>query len=638
MNRDSIKARINDRFIMFSEIWKSAFSRECDGNTDNYPVPPICSSGKAFSIMQFQIKADLEYCSDEQSPFLRLRDTPDSPVKRVNDQFTAFFEKAKRVSPALVLTPEYSVPKERVLGLLSKPDELPDGTLFVLCCEGLVIEDLIKLIGEVESISADIHVCKDALAHECREPHGITSCIFYIIKSTWRNTSKIIVIPQLKTLHMRDVHLLFEGRLLCAGTKVIIFDGNKLNHRDFMSLICADVINLELLEDIKVYIMAMRESKPLRKLLFFNPQLNANPRHGYFRLMQSLFVEQQENSSTDHTLSRILTLNWAEGSRIYSYDHNKTCEKPSIIINLPYSALFEKHSETMLKRKRETLQNLARWGLEYVYSDSLGIWLFFPYEHFFYYVLADQAEEDSIAALKPYRFCGSDISLEMETGSYCDRIMSLHLRRKEFSRLLECKSGDCTHDCSRCGKDVIDDVVSSLYYHKRPYTDEFIKCDSSDVFRLYGHDMFKVTSKQFKGEKSRENLYTLLRMARLIPICEAEARGIDVTNEDPKIAAQFINGHDQEFNVMLTLGSCLKAIKCIYLKNSGNKVAKMLYDQLAKSKTFGMASNISIYFDDIDGIKRYTPAQVYTCSIRRRDATFSNVSMDRPNARKDFLS
>lgn len=309
---------------------------------DDYPELDVCKNdGSSLSVFQWQSIGNLT---------ASISDGVTLTTEEFIKKSIAFVKEAIEINASLGLTPEYCFPYE-VLELIAKNPEMrpKPGKLWCLGGQGINYNSLFKKLKSWENDTVTILYN----AFEFREIKSFVSPLFYVFIS---KSNRLCVIPQFKTGQMADARNTFEGAQLCFGKYIYLFDLENSNNV-FLSIICADILHINarhIIEDIQQ-----------RSITLFHPQLNSNPRN------EDIITFRRELFRTNEKDVRIITLNWAEGTKC-STSH----------FNVPLSAFYKRQtnsleSSSFRKCKEENHKN----GTAYFNNNHVEMWISHRYEH-----------------------------------------------------------------------------------------------------------------------------------------------------------------------------------------------------------------------------------------------------------------
>lgn len=306
------------------------------------------SSECLYDILKFQPKGKMSYSSDQG-----IHCNEAGFVDKVNE----FIDMAVSNQPALVVTPEASIPYSVLHNIIDNEKRWPDtGRLWCLCMSGISKIDFIKFKKNLEEIS-NIKVFIEA---DINYSEHINS-LFYLFRL---DNKQLAIIIQLKNAPMSDREINHEADHLSKGNTVYIFDLNsgEPTKNVLLNLICADAIQLSVAD----LITALKYTYPL----IINPQCNKAP-------FNFEFVYKRNAISSDSNLPkcRILVANWSKGSKI----------EGAFTINDSGNAYYNHLSANGYKQIKNICENKDSFthrmknqimGATYFANEKLNIWKF----------------------------------------------------------------------------------------------------------------------------------------------------------------------------------------------------------------------------------------------------------------------
>ncbi len=540
-------------------------------NADNkiykYYAATVCTTNNSYSVLQFQPKAELAVTPGEGISAL------DS---KYNEKVKKFLElsNCSESTYSLVLTPEYSVPLSVASDFIKNSQTIKNGTLFCLCCESVKQNVFTAFIENIKT-QQDIEVWDTALSH--LHERTLVCCLLYVLKVKFflEDDSffvKTFVIPQFKTEPMKDPDMDFERGYLACGERVIEFgSGEQLR---FVSVICADVFNLKLINEI-------RENVAKHKTLIFNPQLNRKPQNDFFRFMRNMIINYSGPNNV-----RILTLNWSSETEFIMPDGQKKSA-----VDASWSALYERYSENNFDTYMKVINENANRGVNFAHDYQLAVFFSSSKEHILEISVArliDAMAPVSIQITVPIKV-NKRYVFDYEKGVYvespnccADMIDSFFLDNGEFIDLINC--GECTGVCSISKINIF---LASLFY--RSLHKEFEIINDGKIT--------SVTSKNYKSEYSREKLYICKRIIK-------KMRNREVTKKFLAKDSSFKYVVDKNmplFNAVFSCGENKQYCRVVYFKYKGYKEIQKIYREIFL-KHKNDAENFIIYYEDEDGV------------------------------------
>lgn len=212
-------------------------------------------------------------------------------------QFGEFLAEATASQPDLVVTPEYSTPWDVLRAVIDGANSGPaQGKLWALGCESIKYRELLRIREELTELATVIFEEMNPDDSRFVDP---LAYVFHTTKSQSDGQLKLVILIQFKTQAMVDPHD-FERNSLQVGTWVYQF-GTYGAEISLVTFICSDLLMFTDPDAGKVY----------DRSLILHIQLNNDRQH------TSLlgFRERLLRLSGDQT--ELLTLNWAQGTRIY---------------------------------------------------------------------------------------------------------------------------------------------------------------------------------------------------------------------------------------------------------------------------------------------------------------------------------
>lgn len=266
------------------------------------------------------------------------------------DKAKSFIKIAKEKCAELVLTPEYSFPYKVLDDIIENKDLWPEkGWLW---CFGTQGDNKNRFENRMNAWAKIPNVSVENYSFQNLSSNVFVCPLIYLFR---RNNDRLCILPQFKVGHMRDPWHVFEANDLCIGNVIFVFDlnGRDICRNSFLSIICADVFRIRA-ENILDNVLQ-------ENIIVFHPQLNKNPRHVDFLNFRSGLISNHGKKV------RIITLNWAEGTKAH---FNGKIEE----FNMPFSAFY---TRTSYKMENETHRSLRRKnfkkGLFYAYNKKSGI-------------------------------------------------------------------------------------------------------------------------------------------------------------------------------------------------------------------------------------------------------------------------
>ena len=479
---------------------------------------------------------------------------------------------------SLVLTPEYSVPLSSIEYLLTKENEIKVGTLYCLCCQSVTVSKMDEFLMEIKN-KYNVQIWEKARTE--LELQTLVCGLIYVLKVRFflkneKYLDQVFVIPQFKTMPMKDTGMNFETATLSCGSVVVEFGEN--DEVKFLSLICADVFNYELINEIKA-----RARK--HKVFLFNPQLNPKPQNDYFRFMRNMLINYTEESSF-----KILTLNWSNKTKFINNDGS--C---STALHASWSGLYEKFQITMLNKYMEILDNNALKGLNFAHDHHL-VTYFFPSDEYLidmnigkfenYFSPNDTQKTDSVKIQNMFVYDESKKDFVESVPKCKTMIDDFFLKEEEFFKLISCEN------CSgKCTLSKINEFVASLYYYGS-LKNEFEIINDGKVT--------SVTSKHYNSDYSKEKIYICKRVLTKMRDGLVTKKFV---SKNLKFAYE-MSEHPAKFNTIFYGSEGEQVCRVIYLKYKTYSDAETVFNTLSK-KFKKDAENFLIYYEDVDGLHLY---------------------------------
>lgn len=559
----------NDNYV--NKFINNYNKKHSDNPIDKYISAKVCSSKNSYRTLQFQTKGNLQI--DPNVGIIYTDNEYEEKMKNFID-----ISLTSDDAYSLVLTPEYSVPLSVIKHLLHNSNDINVGTLYCLCCQSVTVRMMETFINEIED-NFDVQIWKKAW--EELEHQTLVCGLFYVLKVRFflddeSYVDKVFVIPQFKTMPMKDTGMEFETATLSCGNVVVEF--GKDDEVRFLSIICADVFNYELITEIK------RRSKK-HKVFLFNPQLNKKPQNDYFRFMRNMLINYTEESSF-----KILTLNWSNKTQFVNKEN--LGEKA---LSASWSALYEKFQMIMMDKYMNILDENAIKGLNVAHDHHL-ITYFFPsdehiidmsigkFENFF---SPEDIQRTVPVKIQRIYLYNSNEKKFSESSQRCkDMIDDFFLEEEEFKNLV-----DCEKCCGKCSLSKINEFVSSLYYHGS-LKNEFEIINDGRIT--------SVTSKHYKSDYSREKIYICKRVLTRM------REGL-LTKKFVSKNSKFIyrmSEHPAKFNTIFFCDEGEQLCRVIYLKYKTYNDAEKVFNTLSKNFQ-KYAENFLIYYEDAEGLHLY---------------------------------
>lgn len=555
----------------------------------------VCQSDNSYSVLLIQPRANLKV---EKAKGL----IPEEYDKFI-EKFRKYIELAYKKKYDLILTPEYSVPIQIIKELVQNQEKLKSGSLYCMCCESIAYNEFTTLLNEFKEVN-NVDVCFDAL-NEINE-NELVCCLLYItkikfIKENSETEEKLFLIPQFKTTHMKDKEMNFETSSLSCG-KVVFYFG-KEDEVKFLSLICADVFDFDLINNIKT--LAGKT-----KVNIFNPQLNPKPQNELFRFMRSMLIGFTPKDSV-----RIIALNWALGT---SFIIDKMYGKP---FDYSWSAVYDEYNNNEFNNYLDVLDKNVSYGLDFAHNNSIAVWFFPNDEH-----VMDLNLKHSVTARGPvyvqemqpitinkYLIFDYKDKEYIEDNKFCFRMIDSFFRdNKEFSGLISCEN--CENNNKVCTKSKLDKFVASIFM--QPVELEYMTKEG---------EISTVSSKHYKSKYSRAKLYMCKRV-------HEKLKNKDVTEKFKCLKPEFryilhLNGNDL-YNLKYFDDDCNKDInsRIVYLQYAKRAEAEKVYSSFY-DKNPNFAENLMIYYEDEHGVFVFPDSEFTNTKVIAGEVLPSNTSI-----------
>lgn len=242
-----------------------------------------------YSVMFIQPRGEVSACGE----FIKNADESTAKLKHLS-----FLRLASAEHADLVITPEYSCPwsiVEEAINGGTLPDE---GSLWVLGCESITVDDLRALMGRLTSVK---WICEDIPAWVGGNFLDPVCYLFHASDNA--GASHLACVVQFKGEPMSASATLIEQEEMIRGEKrYILRNDNDSVH--LTSLICSDALTFGEPQ--------LDELPPsnYHPYLILHPQLNTGPLHPTFALYRKVaYGKGGENRE-------VLCVNWAKGFRI----------------------------------------------------------------------------------------------------------------------------------------------------------------------------------------------------------------------------------------------------------------------------------------------------------------------------------
>ena len=386
-----------------------------------------------FDIIKFQPSANLSYQSDRGI----YCDDED-----YTNKVDKFFELVIDKQPALVLTPEGSIPFNVVNDIIENKEKWPQiGNLWCLCMSGISKKDFCDFkisLKSKENIFLHMEPNINYKAH--------VNSLFYLFRL---EEDRLAIIIQLKNNHMSDREFRHEANDLTKGNEIYIFDLNDEEDTKniLLTFICADAIQLSVSD--------MVNNIKYKHPLVINAQCNSKP-------FDNRFIGNRSAIACEVNIpnQRYIVVNWAKGTKMGS--------SPFIINdsgNIYYNYL-KVNGHSYLKKifsdKDAFINRMENQikGITYFVNDKVNIWRFPDDENIlkFYIKKEEVYGTDSTLSSNFDPFIKERYNYEnrkwLQNAKYCtffdEKDLELYISENELLRPLyfqECKKKECTDKC-----------------------------------------------------------------------------------------------------------------------------------------------------------------------------------------------
>lgn len=561
------------RIVLFHNYIESYITKYNAGNQEkitDYQSASVCIKQGAYSILEFQPKGDLVVSGSEGIFF-------DSPG--YTSKVHAFINHSFRKEYDLVLSPEYSIPISEVRFLLKNNEQINAGTLYCLCCQGVPKRDFSAMLKELEKENK-YEICYDC--YNYLYSGEIVCVLLYIIRVKFfinhNCILKTFVIPQPKTNPMKDPKMSFERSVLATGKTIISF--GRQEETKVLGIICSDVFNFTLMNEIKEYVTENR-------VLLIHPQLNSKPENDYFRFMRAMLFSYSKMNSI-----KIITVNWANETTLSIGKNAK--ESP---IENSWSAVYDKYNNSELNEYYDLFDKNARRGVNIAHNHQV-ISVFFPSEEFMIdYQISTLSSSNNpediqktipLKVLNYYSFFEGDFK---EKDYRCELMIDdLFVREDAFSLLNDCRL--CKEkENYNCKINQLNQFMASLC--QRSVSKEFEIINDGKTT--------SVTSKHYRSEYSKEKLYICKKIL-------AQMKKKNVTNKFKNADSfrfLYIEENDLVFNIKISVEEYDDSlVRIVFLKNAQKNEAESVYNTM-REKYKNKAENIMVFYETEDGIFVY---------------------------------
>jgi len=286
-------------------------------------------------------------------------------------QFSQFLSNAVEAQADLVITPEYAMPWDVLLGAIQDGVKPSRGKLWVLGCESIKLSELETVKTEMSPYATVIY---ESLEMDNERFLGPLAYVFVAPALAADAEDRLIVLCQFKTNPMGDADHFEVNRLLC-GSNVYQFGNVSGQEIKLVSLICSDAFEFLDQQARTVY----------DRGLVIHIQLNQKPRQEQFRLYRDRLLRFNGDAT------ELICLNWACNIQLRN-DGNETAWN-----NIAGSAWYLKPDK--FDSRDETLSVNHKRGLYYTWLEKLYVHaLFFNYIPATYLINATKVAHVGVAA------------------------------------------------------------------------------------------------------------------------------------------------------------------------------------------------------------------------------------------------
>lgn len=253
--------------------------------------------------------------------------------------------KAKDDNIALVLSPEYSCPKNVIDDIIDDETIQPSaGKIWVLGGESINKEEL-DILKQRNSGSLHIHF-EDCYSNSDK---NYVDPLYYIFRGKHEDLDKLIVLIQFKSRHMGGLRSSqLEAENLIEGENVYIIKNNANSIR-LMSFICSQAINFD--ATYREHLLN-NHSWTDSPFLILSPQFNPNPSHSDFIAFKKFALERDKRE--------LITLNWGLETT-FTNGHGLYDET-----NAPRSAIYFRTADEDLDLRPSNIENNHKKGLYFL--------------------------------------------------------------------------------------------------------------------------------------------------------------------------------------------------------------------------------------------------------------------------------
>ena len=583
-----------EKIFAYDEYLKKYISKYNELNSNKireYVSLSVCKSDNSYSVLHIQPKANL-IVDKEKGLIPEDKDT-------YIGKFKQYIGLAYNKKYDLILTPEYSVPIDIIKELIENKDKLKVGSLYCMCCESVEYKEIEKLFSDFVNKNG-VDVCYDAW--NVVDEKILVCCLLYVTKIKFLKEEsieeKVFLIPQFKTTHMKDQEMNFEASSLSCGYSIFSF--GKPHEVKFLSLICADVFNFDLINSVKSFAMD-------NKVNIFNPQLNPKPQNDFFRFMRSMLIE-----FTPKDAVRIITLNWALGTKfIVEGKYGKP-------FGNSWSAVYDEYYSERFKYYIEVLSKNVSCGLDFAHNNRIAVWFFPNDEHVMDLNLRHNFTSRGPEYLQDMQPIAINKYLTFNCENFVDyrfcfqMVDSFFGETKEFSELISCDR--CKNDKKNvCTKSKLDELVASILNRKVEFE-----------YLIYDGDISSISSKHYKSKYSRSKLYICKRVHEKIKNrCVTEK--FKCLKPEFKYKMEVIS--DELYNLRYIDDSNKKIYsRIIYLQYAQRAEAEKLYESFYE-KDPNFTENLMIYYENEHDVFVFPDAEFVNTKIIAGEFVSSNTSI-----------
>ncbi|MDD3645388.1 MAG: hypothetical protein PHR19_07670 [Bacteroidales bacterium] len=308
------------------------------------------SNESNYDVLKFQPQAELSYNSNRG-----IHCDNHEYIDKVRSFFRLVIDK----QPALVLTPEGSIPYDMLQEIVDCKTKWPDTSkLWCLCMSGIIKTDFKELI---KALTHNSHLSLHIESEDNINYKKHVNALFYLFRL---DTDTLAVLIQLKNHNMADRRIENEANDLSLGNTIYIFDLN--NGEDtknvMVTLICADAIQIApsgLIHNLKG-----------KYPLIINLQCNMKPYdYRFISSRTSIFYD------CDISKQRQIVANWAKGTKFSDNDiindSGNAYYNYLSVSGLPRLDNICRDKETFIHRMENQIN-----GATYFANENANIWKF----------------------------------------------------------------------------------------------------------------------------------------------------------------------------------------------------------------------------------------------------------------------